>query len=77
MTGTGEKKRLNLDMGPLHWQRLEELSTWSGTSNAETVRRALRLHHHIAAQVREGGKLFIRNEDGTEAAIVMFVNEDE
>lgn len=74
---TQPKKRLNLDMGPLDWQRLEELATWSGQSNAETVRKLIRMHHHIAAEVRDGGTLMVRQEDGSEAAIVLFVNEDD
>lgn len=71
------KKRLNLDMGPRYWQRLEELAAWTDRSNAETVRQLIRMHHHLAVEMREGATLLLRRADGTEAEIVVFVNEDE
>ena len=60
---TQPKKRLNLDMGPLDWKRLEELAEWSGQTNAETIRRIIRMHHHIAAELRDGARAVTRRRN--------------
>lgn len=71
-----DRKAFNVGLTALDRQRLEELSLWLSLSLTDTIRHVVRMHHHLATELRSGGKLLIRQQDGTETAIVMHMMED-
>lgn len=70
------KKRLNLDLIMTDWGRLDDLCAWMDKGYAETIRYIIRAWHDIGTELRQGGKLRIHRSDGTEAEIVLSVEED-
>lgn len=70
------KKRLNLDLIANDWKRLEDICRWTDRNYSEVVRYLIRAWHDLGQELRKGGKLFVRREDGSEAVIVLHITED-
>lgn len=64
-------KRLQVDLNEEAYQRLKRSADQEEKSIAEIVRRALNIEDYVRNQVQGGGKVVIRNPDGTDRELLI------
>lgn len=64
-------KRLQVDLNEEAYQRLKKSADQEEKSIAEIVRRALNIEDYVRNQVHEGGKVVIRERDGTDRELLI------
>lgn len=70
------KRRLNLDLIGRDGERLDDLCRWMDKNYSESIRYLIRAWHDLGIELRKGGKLFVRRDDGSEVLVPLHIEED-
>jgi predicted DNA-binding protein len=65
------KKRLQVDLSDQAYERLTEAAEKEGRPVAEVVRRALNIEDYLREEQDKGGKVLIKEPDGTERQLLI------
>jgi predicted DNA-binding protein len=65
------KKRLQVDLSDQAYERLAETAEKEGRPVSEVVRRALNIEDYLREEQNKGGKVLIKEPDGTERQLVI------